>query len=201
MLNKKLCLKVSTVAAAMIASSSAFALTPGSTGGSGVLTFTGEILDAPCSIAPESADQTINMGQISNRELDLGGKSQAHPFSIKLENCAIGTVDSTTGKYDPTKPSINGVTVTFTGGTQQIDGTGDELFAITGSASGAGIAITDANGAPVVNGTPTGALKLVEGDNQLGFSSYMQSLTSDPKTSQVVPGDFQSVVNFTLTYS
>lgn len=34
--------------------------------GHGTVTFTGSIIDAPCSIAPESIDQTVNLGQISN---------------------------------------------------------------------------------------------------------------------------------------
>ncbi len=35
--------------------------------GSGTVTFSGEIIDAPCSITPDSVDQTVPMGQISSR--------------------------------------------------------------------------------------------------------------------------------------
>ncbi len=35
--------------------------------GHGKVTFKGAIIEAPCSIAPESIDQTIELGQISNR--------------------------------------------------------------------------------------------------------------------------------------
>ena len=34
--------------------------------GHGKVTFTGSIIDAPCSISPDSIDQTVSLGQISN---------------------------------------------------------------------------------------------------------------------------------------
>ena len=37
----------------------------GSRSGHGKVTFTGSIIDAPCSIAPESIDQTVDLGQVS----------------------------------------------------------------------------------------------------------------------------------------
>ncbi|WP_455817197.1 fimbrial protein [Pseudomonas cerasi] len=63
--------------------------------GHGKITFTGSIIDAPCSISPESIDQTVELGQISNIALKDGGKSTPKFFSIKLENCSFG--DPVTG--------------------------------------------------------------------------------------------------------
>ncbi|MFE8730632.1 type 1 fimbrial protein, partial [Aeromonas hydrophila] len=37
----------------------------------GTINFTGAIIDAPCSIASESVNQTVQMGQISSRVLEL----------------------------------------------------------------------------------------------------------------------------------
>ena len=192
-------LKFSLVFGCLVAAGTSMAA-PGSTGGSGKITFTGEILDAPCSIAPESADQTVDLGQISNHQLNMGGKSEAHPFSIKLQNCALGSMVD--GAYDATAGDYTSVSVTFTGGTATIEDGTEELFAISGSASGAGIAITDSAGDTIENGVPTSAFKLLEGDNELGFNSYMQSLYApESAAGSVTPGDFQSVVNFTLTYA
>ncbi|WP_162873675.1 fimbrial protein, partial [Klebsiella pneumoniae] len=50
------------------------------------------IIDAPCSIAPESIDQTVDLGQVSNVALKNGGKSNPRPFEIKLEQCDITTL-------------------------------------------------------------------------------------------------------------
>ncbi|VTR59918.1 Fimbria A protein precursor [Serratia fonticola] len=71
--------------------------------GHGKVTFTGSIIDAPCSITPDSIDQTIELGQISKVALKDGGKSTPRNFSIDLENCEVG------------KDNNNKVTVTFTG--------------------------------------------------------------------------------------
>ncbi|AIJ06761.1 major fimbrial subunit MrfA [Edwardsiella piscicida] len=49
-------------------SGAAFAATEGS----GTVTFKGAIIDAPCSITPDTTDQTVNLGQVSSNAL-LGG--------------------------------------------------------------------------------------------------------------------------------
>ena len=54
--------------------------------GHGKVTFSGSIIDAPCSIAPESLDQTVELGAISNVALKSGGKSTPRNFQIKLED-------------------------------------------------------------------------------------------------------------------
>lgn len=41
--------------------------------GHGKVTFTGSIIDAPCSITPQSIDQTVDLGQISKEALLSGG--------------------------------------------------------------------------------------------------------------------------------
>lgn len=43
--------------------------------GHGKVTFTGSIIDAPCSISPDSIDQTVSLGQISNAALANSGTS------------------------------------------------------------------------------------------------------------------------------
>ncbi|WP_168443793.1 fimbrial protein [Photobacterium damselae] len=177
---------------------------PGSTSGSGVVKFTGEILDAPCSIAPESADQTINMGQISNRELELGGKSQAHPFSIKLENCAIGI---NAGPKEDRKwiPTSGSATFTFSGGSSHTNSSfwgglfGKRLFAVTGSAKGVGLSLESPSGEHITNNSSFDPIKIQQGDNTITFNSYIQAI--DKKKGSVTPGDFQSVINFTINYS
>ncbi|MGP2706387.1 fimbrial protein, partial [Serratia marcescens] len=59
--------------------------------GHGKVTFTGSIIDAPCSISPETVDQTVDMGQVSNVALKNGGKSAPRQFDIKLEQCDNST--------------------------------------------------------------------------------------------------------------
>ncbi|EKN6363984.1 type 1 fimbrial protein [Yersinia enterocolitica] len=148
--------------------------------GQGTVTFNGSIIDAPCSIAAGSDAQTVEMGQISNVALQNGGKSSAHDFKIKLENC-----DTTTLKT---------VTTTF-GGAESAAVPG--LLGITGVAEGAGIAIVDGTGSVITLGTATEQQTLVTGNNTLAFSAYLQGSTA---SDAIKPGSFSSVADFTLAY-
>lgn len=153
--------------------------------GHGKVTFTGSIIDAPCSIKPESIDQTVELGQVSNVALKDGGTSTPRQFSIDLENCVFEG-----------KEAKNKVTVTFTG---MESATTDGLLGITGTAKGASIAITDASGQVVKLGEPTKAQELQNGNNSLSFAAYLQGDLAS--TAVIVPGDFQSVADFTLAYN
>ncbi|WP_273974758.1 MULTISPECIES: fimbrial protein [Serratia] len=152
--------------------------------GHGKVTFTGSIIDAPCSINPDSIDQTVEMGAISNVALASGGKSPVRNFAINLEGCSFGT------------PATNNkVTVTFTGAeSSAVPG----LLGISGSAQGAGVAVTEENGKVIKLGEPTTAQTLSDGDNTLNFAAYLQGATA---SNAIVPGDFTSVANFTLAYN
>ncbi|RJK69039.1 fimbria A protein [Serratia marcescens] len=157
--------------------------------GHGKVTFTGSIIDAPCSIAPESLDQTVELGAISNVALKKGGKSTPRNFQIKLENCEL-TVDAT----DPTKNN-NTVSLTFTGATSAAD---SNLLGITGTAKGAGVAITDGSGTEIKLGQKTKAQTLQTGANTLSFAAYLQGASASDAV--ITPGEFQSVADFTLAY-
>lgn len=148
--------------------------------GSGNITFTGSIIDAPCSITPESSNQTVDLGQVSNSLLAKAGTSTPRNFTIDLEKC-----DTTTKKN---------VVITF-GGSKDVEN--DKLLGITGTAKGAGIALTDGSGTQITLGVPSAARGLLAGNNKLNFSAYLQGNKAD---GSVTPGEFSSVANFTLTY-
>jgi len=154
--------------------------------GHGKVTFSGSIIDAPCSIAPESLDQTVELGAISNVALKGGGKSTPRNFQIKLENCELTT--EAPGKN-------NTVSLTFSGSASEAD---SKLLGITGTAKGAGIAITDGAGSNIELGKPSKARELQNGANTLSFAAYLQGAAAS--TAVIVPGEFQSVADFTLAY-
>lgn len=153
--------------------------------GSGKVTFNGEIINAPCSVAPESVDQVVEMGQISTKELANGGESNSKPFSIKLLNCEISD------KEDAVK-------VTFSGAKDPVD---SSLLVIGGGdAAGAGIKMTaPGTGAAIVLGEPTAAFGLVNGDNELPFSAVLKGY-ADQTANPLQAGAFTAVTNFTLSY-
>ncbi|WP_145496481.1 fimbrial protein [Yersinia bercovieri] len=151
--------------------------------GHGTVKFTGSIIDAPCSITPETIEQTVDLGEISNKSLLNGGKSNPRPFDIKLESCDLsGLTDKT-------------VTITFTGPESSVQ---PGYLAIVGSsASGAAIGITNDEGTNIPLGTASSATKTQQGDNTLTYSAYLKG---NGGSTTVVPGSFTSVANFTLAY-
>ncbi|WP_299999186.1 fimbrial protein [uncultured Cedecea sp.] len=161
--------------------------------GSGKVTFTGEIISAPCSISPESIDQTVPLGQIANSALVGGGTSPAQPFTIELEDCVLSSATQT-------------VSVAFTGTSSAFD---DGLLGITGLAINApaennvAIQINDSNGERIdINDVASqqAVNTLQNGNNTLLYSAFVRGDTG--ATVENIPlGRFSGVTNFTLTYN
>lgn len=151
--------------------------------GYGKVTFTGAITDSPCSISQKSTNQTVELGQISKVALKNGGKSTPRTFDIQLENCTFEGEDAK-----------NKVSLTFSGVESKAN---NGLLGITGTASGASVAITDGSGQVVKLGQPTKIQALQNGNNGLLFSAYVQG---DGGADTITEGDFQSVADFTLAY-
>lgn len=157
-------------------------------GGTGKVTFTGSIIDAPCSIAPGSLDQTVPLGAISNVALAANGNtgsSTPKPFHIELEDCVI----TTPGTKDK-------VSVTFTGAASPHDS--DSLALVGGDASGASIVLTDGDGVKVKLNTASTGQTVINGNNTLTFAARVQG---GGAAATIVPGTFQVPANFVLNYN
>lgn len=156
-------------------------------GGSGVVNFKGSVIDAPCGIASESADQTIDFGQISKAHLDADGVSVKKDLDIKLVNCTLAKPAGST------PAAFKTVTVAFTGAT--ISGQNNEL-GTTGD-TGTAIVVSGADGKLVdFTGTASASSNLKDGDNTLRYSTWVKKATSGT----LKEGDFSAVANFNLTY-
>lgn len=151
--------------------------------GDGTVTFEGSIINAACGIAPESVDQTVNLGQVTTKQLLGGGTSRPVPFTIELVDCEMD---------DPASPN-NLAKVTFTGGiSSEVAG----ALAIQGAAAGAGVVIIGLNGLPVtLDGSTSTDVKFQNGDNSLLFSAYLKGATA-----AATPGAFTALANFTMDY-
>lgn len=157
--------------------------------GQGVVNFKGTVIDAPCGIASESADQTIDFGQISKAHLDGNGISVKKDLDIKLINCTLAKP----GNTPPAPGSFKTVKVAFTGTT--INGQNSELG--TAGDTGTAIVVSDAGGKLVdFTGADGAASNLKEGDNTLRYSAWVKKATSGT----LKEGDFTAVANFNLTY-
>ncbi len=183
-------MKVSSLAGAImaVALAATSAVSFAQDQGHGVITFKGAIIDAPCSIAQDSAYQTVKMDEISNVSLKNGGKSSPKTFKIELRGCELGALKS--------------ATATFTGSPSS----NPDLLAIKGSAQGASLAIANHTGELIKLGDASPAQTLSNGDTYLEFKAYLQGdMVAAPgggaaTAAQIVPGDFETFANFTLAY-
>ncbi len=152
--------------------------------GNGVVNFKGKVIEAPCSIAAESVDQTIDFGQVSRAQLaSANGISEQKNLNIKLLNCALSSGASGDG--------IKGVKVTFSGNTVGTNST--EL--VTDGPTNTAVKISG-YGKDVTFGTATDAVALTDGNNALHFTTWVKQATG--KT--VAEGDFTALTNFALAY-
>lgn len=165
---------------AAMASGLTFGTANAADSGHGTVTFTGSIIDAPCSITADTENQTVDLGGISNVALKNGGTSLPKDFVIKLTQCNIDTFKT--------------VTTTFSGAASAGN---KDMLGMVGTAKGASIAVTNGDGTLIKLGQPSTKHTLLEGDNTLQFSAYLQG---DGGSAAIIPGTFQSVADFRLDY-
>lgn len=151
--------------------------------GSGRMTVSGSIIktQTSCAIAPESIDQTVTLGQVADAALlenNGSGKSVPQHFNIRLEDCEVS--------------GGNSVTVTFVGAEGK-----DGRLGITGSASGASVALTDGAGNVLELGKPSKSISLQNGNNILPFTVYLQG---DGVPGNIQAGDYQAAAGFMLNF-
>ncbi|WP_019410581.1 fimbrial protein [Pseudomonas psychrophila] len=172
-------MKSALASMALLAGSASVAHAAGA--GEGTVTFKGAIIEAACSIDPDSVDQTVGLGQVAKSQLAAGGNGRPEEFYIKLTGC------------DPSSLTDKTVTTTFTGaGSVYVPG----ALGIVGDAKGAGIMMVDGAGALVVLGTATTPQALADGNTTLSFGAYLKGQA----TGDITPGEFTAVTNFSLAY-
>ncbi|EJV9475479.1 MULTISPECIES: fimbrial protein [Cronobacter] len=150
--------------------------------GQGKVNFKGTVIDAPCGIAPESADQSIDFGQISKAHLEANGISVKKDLDIKLVNC---TFDQ--DKLKTVKVAFSGTTVT--GQPKELGTAGDTGTAIVVSSSDGSLVTFD-------GAQSSGTTKLKAGDNTLHYNSWVKKATNGT----LKEGEFTAVTNFNLIY-
>ncbi|QFH71693.1 fimbrial protein [Enterobacter sp. E76] len=149
----------------------------------GDVRFYGQVVNAACSVAVDSRDQIVDMGQVrSNRFRTLGEWQDPHPFHIRLEDCSTNVSQS--------------VGVMFSG---EADGKDPLVFQTgygAGAATGVGIGISDATGQLLMpNIAPIRFSPIQEGETVLHYIARYRA------TSRTVSaGDASAQVWFSLFY-
>lgn len=121
---RKTLLSAATVAAMMSTVPAFAADIPANNAGEGKIVFTGSVIEAPCSIVPESQNIQVKLGQVSNKTLKSEGlTSSPQPIDIKLTGCEFDA----TGGQNPPNPDLglkSKVAVEFSGFTPVAGKTG-----------------------------------------------------------------------------
>lgn len=184
-MQKTVFVKFAALAVAGVLSQAAFAA-------DGTINFTGEIVDAPCSISPNSQNLTVPLGKVSRTVFDgatagtavVGKKATPARFTIDLLGCGA---------------TAKGATVTFSGTADLDNATALRLANAgqvgVGSASGVAIELGDSAGTKIPLGSPSADYVLGLGDNSLKFqAAYVATKTA------VTTGPANSVAQFTVAY-
>ncbi|ECU9617664.1 long polar fimbrial protein LpfA [Salmonella enterica] len=193
--------------AGMMCCTSAFAVPIATTdAGGGTITFSGSVIEAPCSIVPESQNIQVNLGQVSAKSLaSADSHSSMVPVSINLVGCSFDepATGETTVKYSK-------VAVTFPDAPapEQNDGTqqGGEIKNTATDNPAANVAIqllkSDASTPVDLSKTNPGAsdvdniqLDTTSSGNQLKFFARMISVTGS-----ATPGNVAATVTYKLKY-
>lgn len=159
----------------------------------GTLHFTGDIVDAPCSISPASQHLSVPLGKVSRMAFDastpgtaaVGRKASAIArFHIDLLGCGA---------------SAKGATVSFLGRADADDPTQLRLSdpGPEGAAAASGVAVElgAADGTPIALGSPSGPYTLGLGDNSFQFQAVY--VATRPT---VTPGPAHATAQFTVVY-
>lgn len=175
---KKNIIAAAFVATAALSMSNAFA-------SAGTVNFTGEILDAACTVDVGSQNQTVTLGKYNKSEFTTAGDvTAATKFDIVLKNCPA-TVSSAAVRFDGTP-----------------DVTNSSLLAIDSSVAGAatGVAINlmtaDKAQLPLHGSNGYSYTLSSTQDNTLNFYAQYKSTANT-----VTAGPANSVANFSVVYN
>ncbi|MBI0278574.1 type 1 fimbrial protein (plasmid) [Hafnia alvei] len=132
----------------------------------GTISFTANVVDATCSVAPESKDMIVDFGKtsLSGFNSQTSGSqytSVAKTIVIKLLNCP---------------ESVSKATITLSGASQTTGSGRGGLLPVSGSGAATGVVIffdAGANGGAAIQLNTPFTRNLVEGDNTINMRAYL----------------------------
>jgi P pilus assembly protein, pilin FimA len=180
-ISKQLLTPVLSCALLISAGAQASSVTPGK------LAMNGELIEAACSINPDSRNLWVEFGDISASVLNMNEDGVlTHPFLVHLIGCSIVTK----GQADNQYPFA---TVTFIGETSASDPT---ALLTSGDADGVGIRLRDQHGEILTLGIPSPGYKLSDEDNILKFTASLI-----PVKRHIKAGEFYATARFFIDYN
>lgn len=153
----------------------------------GKLAMNGELIEAACSINPNSRDIGVEFGDISASALNMNEDGiLTHPFYVHLIGCSIVRRGNSENQY----PFAN---VTFIGDTSASDPT---ALLTVGEADGVGIRLRDQNGEILTLGKASPGYELSNEDSILKFTASLI-----PVKKHIKAGEFYATARFFIDYN
>lgn len=158
------------------------------------VTFTGNIVDSPCSVSISTEDQTVNMGNSIGNGTLTGGKESTHrPFQIDLEGCTFTTEQNMNVVFTAGDGTIAATGVTDNLAVMKTDGTGaiSNVSLALGDKDNNNIKLGDTFVQPLTLEGAAGAAK-----QSLHFNAWLVGASAGT----VGTGEFSSAANVTISY-
>lgn len=160
-------------------------------GGSGKITFTGTIINAPCAIEPDDIDKQVALGEVPASYINTNGHSDAVDSSLHLTNCDLPNSDNGSGV------PISKVDVTFSSDSVTTEDSSLLSNTFASGAQNVGVRLLDKSSANITLGTAT-PIELISNSatQTLPFMAYMQKVG----TTDVTVGAVAATATYKLTY-
>ncbi|WP_421512471.1 fimbrial protein (plasmid) [Enterobacter sp. JS8-1] len=161
----------------------------------GGLTVSATLTESPCSLAPESAEQHIDMGALPQWPFsNIGDLSEALPVHIVLEHCLFSEQVRST-EHGDNLYWLTDQPVVMMNIIGDEDATNPHLFRVTGNTKGVALRIEDQMHEQIIPGERSRPQILNPGRNDLILNARL-SRTAD----NLQLGEFHSVINIGLEY-
>ncbi|CAI0912581.1 Fimbria A protein precursor [Serratia entomophila] len=188
---------------ALLLSGGATAATPlgAIEGTTGTVSFHGGLLSSPCSLTPDSQDQSIDLGDVNARAFqNAGDQSAPVRFRLSFRNCLLGAralADNPAGPRngDANRLYLQGeqaATLVFLG---ESDINNPQLLKLNGGVQGIGLRLKDQQGRPLALNQQSHPYILQPGSNTLWFSASVESTQR-----AVMAAGFAAVAHIQVVY-
>lgn len=175
------------VSMATIISGSAFA----DEQGSGKIKFKGVVINAPCSIAPDSVDKEVDLGEVTTAIINANRKSAPVAVDINLQNCELENPG------DESATPITKVDVTFTSTATNAADTSLMANTYADGAQNVGVRLLDNTETKITLGSAKEVALQSGSDTQvLHFKAQMEVPTGATATA----GQVEATANYVLQY-
>ncbi|EMI5491076.1 type 1 fimbrial protein [Providencia stuartii] len=148
------------------------------------INYSGTLIALPCTIVPGMENLYVDMGITATKSLYRFNRTAGKVIEFYLEDC-----DTSLG---------NAVTATFTG---PMTSEGLLQFTPSSEAKGAGIGLEYLDGRPIpINDGNVYKVPIRDGDMTIRMKAYVQGEANALANKTLVPGEFNAVLTYTMSY-